>query len=252
MKIKLNCDLGESFGSWRMGNDAEIMPLIDMANIACGFHASDPMIMKQTIILAKQHQVSISAHPGYPDLQGFGRRSMNFNHDEIVTMIQYQVGALQALCVAQGKTVDYVKPHGALYHAMMNDTAVREAVFTSVSELSGQFGRALPLVVLANNQADEMTEEAGRFSVDLLFEAFADRMYTDEGALVPRNQANAVLHEIDEILDHIEHLVSKQQVTTISGKLISIQADTVCVHGDHPQALRSVKAIRQSIEASTS
>jgi UPF0271 protein len=247
--MKLNCDLGESFGNWKMGNDEEIMPYIDMANIACGFHASDPFVMAKTVQLAKEHNVSIGAHPGYPDLQGFGRRAMSFSSEEICNLVLYQVGALQSICKANGVQVDYVKPHGALYNTMMVDENVRSGVLKALSLLSDNVSETLPLMVLANSNAGDIKQHALKYSVPVLFEAFADRAYTDEGSLVPRGQLGAVLESDADIEQHVKGLVERQEVVSINKKSISIAADTICVHGDNSHALESVKKIRQLIQS---
>ena len=242
--IKLNCDLGESYGNWQMGNDEAIMPYIDMANIACGFHASDPFVMSKTVELAMQNDVSIGAHPGYPDLQGFGRRAMAFSQQEITQLVLYQVGALEAICQANGTKIDYVKPHGALYNTMMVDKNVRSGILEAVKQLS-TWNEPLPLLVLANGEATVIAEHAAEYSVPLLYEAFADRAYTDEGNLVPRSIAGAVLESDEQIEKHIQGLVERQEVVSISGKVIPIVANTICVHGDNSHALESVKKIRE-------
>ncbi len=245
--MKLNCDLGESFGQWKMGNDELIMPYIDMANVACGFHASDPSVMAKTVQLAQAHNVTIGAHPSYPDLQGFGRRNMSMGTAEITDMVLYQVGALQAICHAYGTEVQYVKPHGALYNTMMVDETVRSAIFKAVAMLSEAATKPLPLMVLSNAQAGKVKQHALSYSVPVIFEAFADRAYTDEGSLVPRKLEGAVLENDDEIETHVKGLIQKQQVTSINGNTIEIVADTICVHGDNLHALESVKKIREMI-----
>ena len=247
--MRLNCDLGESFGSWQMGNDELIMPYVDMANIACGFHASDPSVMAKTVQLACAYNVSIGAHPGYPDLQGFGRRDMALTMDEITDMVLYQVGALQAICRAYGTNVDYVKPHGALYNTMMANEGVRAAILKALAMLSENSANTLPLMVLSNAQAGEIKQHALSYSVPVIFEAFADRAYTDEGSLVPRKLEGAVLESDDAIEAHVKGLIKQQQVTSINGKSIKIIADTICVHGDSLHALESVKKIRQLISS---
>lgn len=247
--MRLNCDLGESFGNWSMGNDELIMPHIDMANIACGFHASDPSVMAKTVQLAQVHNVSIGAHPGYSDLQGFGRRNISMSADEITDMVLYQIGALQAICSAYGADVDYVKPHGALYNTMMSDQIVRGAILKALSMLSERSGKTLPLMVLSNGQSADIKEHALSYSVPVIFEAFADRAYTDEGSLVPRKLEGAVLSDDAAIETHVKGLIQKQQVTTINGETIEVIADTICVHGDNLHALESVKKIRQLISA---
>lgn len=242
--MKLNCDMGESYGAWTMGMDADVMPYIDMANIACGFHASEPMTMAKTVSLAKQYDVAIGAHPSYPDLQGFGRREMHFSASEITNIVLYQVGALYSVCYAQGVSLDYVKPHGALYNAMMTDEVIFEAVLAAMSSLPIR----VPLMILATNQAAIMQAKAAKKGIKLLLEAFCDRAYTDEGALVSRSIQGAVLDSDAAIIERVKELVITKQITTISGKKLAVNADTICVHGDHDKALTSVKKIRAFIE----
>lgn len=243
--IKLNCDLGESYGAWKMGTDEQIMPYIDMANIACGFHASDPFIMDKTVKLAMQNNVTIGAHPGYPDLLGFGRRDMSFTAAEITQLILYQVGALKAICEANGTRVEYVKPHGALYNTMMKDKSQLTAIIEAVASLK----EPIPLMVLANADAKDNKQLAAKHSVSLLFEAFADRRYADDGNLTSRNLEGSVLEDEKAIQNQIQSLITDKQVISISGKSLSVDADTLCVHGDNVQALESVKSIRQFIDS---
>lgn len=237
--MKLNCDLGESFGSWQMGLDDAVMPYIDMANIACGFHAGDANVMAHTLKLAKQHGVSIGAHPSYPDLQGFGRRSMALSHSEIVNMLRYQIAALDGMARTAGTQITYVKPHGALYNDMMS----KPEVFDAVLEAVAGYYQPLKLMILASAEQQQYRELAGRHGVALLFEAFADRRYTDNGSLTPRNQSGAVLSG-DESLAQVTQLVKLGFVTTDSGNTLALKADTLCVHGDNPAALAQLKQIR--------
>ena len=237
--MKLNCDLGESYGSWQMGLDAEVMPHIDMANIACGFHAGDADVMARTLALAKQHGVVIGAHPSYPDLQGFGRRSMALSHSEIVNCMRYQIAALDGMALSAGVTLSYVKPHGALY----NDMMAKPAVFAAVLDAVAGFYKPLKLMILATARQQEFAALAKAQGVSLLFEAFADRRYTDEGTLTPRSQAGAVLHA-DDMLAQVRQLVTQGTVTTASGQLLALQADTLCVHGDNQAAIAQVQQIR--------
>ncbi|MEB8434409.1 5-oxoprolinase subunit PxpA [Cocleimonas sp. KMM 6892] len=243
--IKLNCDLGESYGAWKMGTDEQIMPYIDMANIACGFHASDPFIMDKTVKLAVQNNVTIGAHPGYPDLLGFGRRDMSFNADEIRQLVLYQVGALQAICEANGTKIGYVKPHGALYNTMMKSQSQLTAIMEAVASLKDP----VPLMILANADAEENKQLAEKHSVSLLFEAFADRRYADDGNLTSRALEGSVLENENDIQDQIKSLITDKQAISISGNTLSVHADTLCVHGDNVQALESVKSIRKFIDA---
>ena len=237
--MKLNCDLGESFGSWQMGLDDAVMPYIDMANIACGFHAGDANVMAHTLKLAKQHGVSIGAHPSYPDLQGFGRRSMALSHSEIVNMLRYQIAALDGMARTAGTKISYVKPHGALYNDMMSKPEVFDAVLDAVAG----YYQPLQLMILASAEQQQYRELAGRHGVALLFEAFADRRYTDNGSLTPRNQSGAVLSG-DESLAQVTQLLKLGFVATDSGNTLALKADTLCVHGDNPAALAQLKQIR--------
>jgi UPF0271 protein len=241
--MKLNCDMGESFGPWKMGSDAEIMPHIDMANIACGFHASDPVNMMQTVALAAQHGVTIGAHPGYPDLVGFGRRNMSCSTEEISALIIYQVAALQGVCRAQGVAVSYVKPHGALYNTMMRDDQVFLAIVKGVAAIDAD----LSLLALATGRAAHSRKLAAAHGVPIMFEAFCDRAYQDDGNLVPRSEKNAVLETEEAIENRIRELIVERKVTTATDHKIDIHADTICVHGDHSNALESIKQVRQFI-----
>lgn len=240
--IYLNCDMGESFGQWEMGNDSTVMPHIDMANIACGFHASDPSIMDQTIKLALSYDVEIGAHPSYPDLQGFGRRSIPMSPQEITAMLIYQIGALEALCRSHNVELKYVKPHGALYNDMQTNPEIFEAVVDAVSSFS------LPLMTLAITNNQELLNIADRYEVPLLFEAFADRRYLANGLLAPRSLSNAVIHNRDELLDQVAQIVRYKKVRTIDGYSIPLEADTICVHGDNEESIALIQDIKKIIE----
>lgn len=242
--MKLNCDLGESFGAWSMPVEAAIMAEIDQANIACGFHAGDPLVMKQAILSAKQHDVVIGAHPAYPDLQGFGRRSMAIAADELSAMIQYQVSALSGMAIICGAKVSYVKPHGALYNDMMKDTAVMRTVMQSIAEINMQsLDSPLALMVQATSQNAALKDAAQEWGLPLYFEAFSDRRYTDEGLLQSRLIEGAVLSESDALLQ-AKQLISSGTVTTASGATLAIEADSLCVHGDTKGAVNIAKKIR--------
>ena len=180
----LNCDLGESYGSWTMGLDAEVMPHIDQANVACGFHGGDPLTIRATLALAADHGVSVGAHPAYPDLVGFGRRSMALSEEEIIASLLYQVSALDGMAQSAGITLDYVKPHGALYNDMMAKAEVRKAIMRALVD----FHRPLPLMLQATPDAGKHRDEAAELGLPLLFEAFADRCYDDDGKLLSRRQ----------------------------------------------------------------
>jgi len=240
----LNCDLGESFGRWTMGVEATVMPHIDQANIACGFHAGNPLIMHHTLALAAEHGVAIGAHPAYPDLVGFGRRSMKLSHDEIGANLHYQVAALEGMAQSMGLALTYVKPHGALYHDMMAQTAVRTAILDAIAS----YHRPLGLMVQATVQADAHLAEADAAGVQLLFEAFADRCYDDDGGLLHRSQPGAVLSR-ERMLAQVTQLLRNRSVTTISGNIIPLRVDTLCVHGDNPEGVRAIEAVRTLVDS---
>jgi UPF0271 protein len=239
--IKLNCDMGESFGIYKMGMDEEIMPYIDMANLACGFHASDPVTMHQSIKSAKENNVEIGAHPSYPDLTGFGRREMKCSVEEIVSFIIYQCGALDALCKTYGKKVTYLKPHGALYNTMMKDMEVFKAICKAISK----YDKSIKLMILSNGENEKFAKIAGKYGISLLYEVFADRAYTDEGSLVPRSEPNAVLSSDREVMERAKLLYDRGIIKTINSKELKLQADTLCVHGDNAQALQLIKALHE-------
>lgn len=241
--MKLNCDMGEAFGAWTMGRDEEIMPFIDQANIACGFHASDPLTMSKTVALAKQCNVTIGAHPAYPDLVGFGRRNMDIAPAELKALIQYQIGALQGICRAQGTQVTYVKPHGALYNTMMANFTVLETVMQAVSELDP----SLILMVMAIPEVEQIKVLAQKYNLALWFEAFSDRLYTEEGRLTPRQQNNAVHKNFDLIERQVLQLSQHGSLITESGNALDVHADTICVHGDGDHAVEAVQRIRAVI-----
>lgn len=233
--------MGESFGSWTMGNDSLAMPHIDMANIACGFHASDPQVMSATIQKAIQNNVTIGAHPSYPDLQGFGRRSISMSSDEITNLLIYQIGALSGLCMSQNTAINYVKPHGALYNDMVKDLTIFEAVVEAVS----CFNIPLMTLAVANNQP--FLDIADCYEVPLLFEAFADRKYLANGHLAPRSVDGSVLTKKEDILDQVKQIAHYAKVRTLDGFSIPIEADTICVHGDNDQSIALIQSIRAEL-----
>lgn len=238
--IKLNCDLGEGYGAWKMPQDQFIMPYIDMANIACGFHAGDPTVMQQTIQWAKSSNVSIGAHPSYPDKQGFGRRSMKIAPTELIAIIHYQIAALQGMANVQSMSLDYVKPHGALYNDMMQDIELFKLIVTAIRDFSPN----LPLLIQSMPNWKDYKQIADAYQVNLIFEAFADRAYTDDGLLVSRQQPNALL-PLSETLEQVKNLVNNSRVNSESGSSLSLKVDTICVHGDSPHALEVVKSINK-------
>lgn len=239
----LNCDLGESYGSWTMGLDAQVMPHIHQANIACGFHGGDPVTMRKTLTLAAEHGVSIGAHPAYPDLVGFGRRSMNLSPGELIASLHYQVAALEGMARSVGLDLEYVKPHGALYNDMMAKSEVRATILQALA----CYHRPLPLMLQATPEAEQLRVEAAATGISLLFEAFADRCYDNDGKLLSRSKPGAV-HDRDKMLAQVRQLLAEGTVTTVDGQVIRITADTLCVHGDNPQGVQAIQAIRALVD----
>lgn len=240
--LMLNCDLGESYGSWKMGRDEDVMPHIDQANIACGFHAGDPLVMQQTLALAKANKVMVGAHPGYPDLVGFGRRSMNCSAAEISALVSYQIAAIDGMAKNQGLELAYVKPHGALYNDMMAQQPVRAAIMQAVAE----YHYPLRLTLLATPTYEQHREEADAVGIELWFEAFADRCYDDDGKLLARSKPGAV-HTREKMLAQVEQICSTGTVTSVSGKKLNLRADTLCVHGDNEAGIAAIIDIRNII-----
>ncbi len=242
MPLSLNCDLGESFGAWKMGLDDQVMPFIDQANIACGFHAGDPVVIKKTLLAAKLNNVMVGAHPSYPDISGFGRRSMKIPPVELIALLQYQIAALTGMASNLGIEVKYVKPHGALYNDMMADGHIRSAVMEAIAECH----QPLAFMLQATPEAETHREEAKAFGLELLFEAFADRCYDDNGALLSRTKEGAV-HSREKMLQQVMQLQQHGTVTTVSGHSLALQADSLCVHGDNLAGVQAIEEIRQLI-----
>lgn len=244
-KILLNCDMGESFGAWRMGDDEHAMPLIDQANLACGFHAGDPLIMQRSVALAVRHAVSIGAHPSYPDLQGFGRRHLACTVEEVTALVLYQLGALDVFCRAAGTQLAYVKPHGALYNDLVRD----DALFVAVLQACASFRKGLPLMVLALADNRRELELAAAANVPLHFEAFADRAYLADGQLAPRRLAGAVHHDAERILEQALAIARGEPFADIDGRPLQLRADSLCVHGDNAESLVVLRRLRALLDA---
>ena len=238
----LNCDLGESYGSWTMGQDAKAMANIDQANIACGFHAGDPLVMRNTLNLAKEHGVMIGAHPAYPDLVGFGRRTMNCSDAELQSLLQYQIAAIDGMAKSQGLELAYVKPHGALYNDMMANANVRASVMQAVAS----YHRPIRLMLQATAAWQEHKAEADALSLALYFEAFADRAYEDDGRLMARSKPGAV-HNHDNMLTQVKQLIADGTITSANGKVLELQVDSLCVHGDNDAGIAAIHEIRALI-----
>lgn len=243
MTIDLNCDLGEGFGPWEMGNDAAMIELATSVNIACGFHAGDADIMRRTVDLAKARGVSIGAHPGYRDLHGFGRRPVaGLSSREIENLVAYQIGALQAIATAAGHKVTHVKAHGALSNVACGDDMTARAIASAIKAVD----RSLMFVVLANSNLVTAGEAAG---LSLIHEVFADRAYEDDGSLVSRKKPGAVLHDAQAIADRVVQMVRDGEVVALSGKRIAMKMDTVCIHGDTPGAVEIGSLVRRGLDA---
>lgn len=238
--VDLNCDLGESFGNYKCGMDEEVIPFISSANVACGFHASDPLVMTKTIALAKKNHVAVGAHPGYPDLAGFGRRNLSASPAEVKAMVQYQVGALQALAGAQGMEVRHVKPHGAMYNMAGKDRELAEAICEAVYEVD-------PRLILLGLSGSEMLRAAERIGLRAAREVFADRAYEEDGSLVARTKPGAMITDEEEAIRRVIRMVKEGKVTAATGKDIEVQADSICVHGDGEKALAFVEKIRTAL-----
>lgn len=241
-RINLNADLGESFGAWRMGCDEALLEVVDSANVACGFHAGDPLVMRRTLAAAKARGVSIGAHPSFPDLQGFGRRRMELPPDELEALLIYQIGALQGLARAEGTTVSHVKPHGALSNMASVDRALAEVVVRAVLGSDPQ----LALLAPALSQLAAAGRDAGLAVVE---EIFADRAYQDDGSLVPRSHPLALVHGPEACLQHVLGILEQGCLTALSGKTLPVQAASICVHGDGSEALAIARALRQGLAA---
>ncbi|NQZ32897.1 MAG: 5-oxoprolinase subunit PxpA [Oceanospirillaceae bacterium] len=240
--MNLNCDLGESFGSWKIGMDEAVMPHVDQANIACGFHAGDPLVMTKTLALAKEYDVCVGAHPGYPDLVGFGRRSLNASDAEIQSLVQYQMAALDGMAAVQGIDMQYVKPHGALYNDMMSKDKVRNSIMQAVAS----YHRPIVLMLQGTPDAAKHRAEAEKLGLEVWFEAFADRCYEDDGRLMARTKKGAV-HCTEKMLAQVRLLCEKGTVITASGKEIALHANTLCVHGDNMDGVNAIAQIRQIV-----
>lgn len=240
-QVDLNCDMGESFGAYQMGTDLQIMPLVSSANIACGFHAGDPGIMRQTIAAAVAHGVAIGAHPGLPDLVGFGRRNMQITSQEAYDMVVYQVGALAGFAKAAGVSLHHVKPHGALYNMAAKDRALADAIARAVRDIDA----SLVLYGLAGSELIRAGEAA---KLRVANEVFADRSYQADGSLTPRSQPNALLESDEEAVQQVLTMVTEKRVKAVTGEWVALEADTICIHGDGAHALSFANKVKTALE----
>ena len=239
--LNLNADLGESFGPWKMGSDGAMLGIVNSANVACGYHAGDPSVMLKTVALARDNGVSVGAHPGYPDLQGFGRRRMDVPLDELEAMVIYQIGALDACARAQGLRVTHVKPHGALSNIACAERKVADAIARAVKRLD-------PGLILLAPAASQMVLAGRALDLPIVEEVFADRAYLDDGNLVPRSQPGAMIHGAEASLAHVMRMVEEQALVSITGKRIPVNPQSICVHGDNAEAVATGRALREGLE----
>lgn len=239
-RVDLNSDLGESFGRYTLGMDDKIIPLITSANVACGYHASDPVVMEKTVAMAKEAGIHVGAHPGFPDLMGFGRRNMAVSPQEAKAYVLYQLGALDAFCWANGVKMQHVKPHGALYNMAAKDYELARAICQAVAE----FDKNLIVLALCGGELARAAQDMGLHTA---LEVFADRAYEEDGTLVNRRKEGAMITDEDEAIARVIRMVKEQKVRAITGKDISIRADSVCVHGDGEKALAFVCRIRDAL-----
>jgi UPF0271 protein len=240
MTIDLNSDLGESFGRYRLGFDGRVMDFVTSANVACGFHAGDPSTMRATVRLAREKQVNIGAHPGFPDLQGFGRRDMALTPEEAYDMTLYQIGALDGFVRAEGLTLQHVKPHGALYNMAVHEPRLADALVNATRD----YRRDLIFVGLPFS---EMERAASRAAVRFAAEIFADRTYQSDGSLTPRSRPDAFVKDAAAAARRVVAMIQTQQVQTTSGETIPIRPDTVCLHGDNPEAVSFIEKITAAL-----
>lgn len=240
-RIDLNSDLGESFGAYTLGNDEAVLGSVSSANVACGFHAGDPVVLLKTVKAAKEASVAVGAHPGHPDLVGFGRRTLACSPEEAYASTLYQIGAVQAACRAQGMTLQHVKPHGALYNQAAKDPALAKAIAEAVRDA----GEDIILLGLANSAFESAAREAG---IPFAAEAFADRAYEPDGNLVSRKKEGAVIHDADLAARRVIQMATEGTVTAADGSLISMKPQSICLHGDTPEAVEMASAIRKALE----
>lgn len=240
MRMDLNSDIGESFGIYKIGDDESLMPHITSANIACGFHGGDPQVMQRTVQMCQAHGVSIGAHPGYQDLPGFGRRVIKLSESEVESMMLYQLGALAAFTRAQGAILRHVKPHGALYNHAAQDMPTARAIARAVM----RFDSNLILVGLANSY---LIQAAVEFGIPYAREGFIDRAYSSDGTLVSRAEAGAVDSSAERAIQVALRFVREGSVQSIDGKILSLEVDTLCIHGDTPGAVQIATAVQQAL-----
>ncbi len=245
MRIDLNCDMGESFGAYKIGLDEAVIRHITSANIACGWHAGDPMVMNKTVKMAAENNVGIGAHPGYPDLLGFGRRKMDCLPDEVRNYVVYQIGAMKGFCAAHGATLRHVKPHGGLYNTIVENEALARAVAEAIASVDP----GLTWVTLAGPKREIMARIARGVGLQVVFEAFPDRAYSPEGTLVSRREPGAVIKDPEQVAERALKMAREGKVIAGDGSEIALEPQTLCVHGDTPGAVNLVIQIRELLES---
>ncbi len=241
LSIDLNCDMGESFGAWTMGNDAALMDYVSSVNIACGFHAGDATVIRQTIETAIEKGVAIGAHPSFPDLQGSGRREIKMSASEVFDIVLYQIAAVKGICEASGGKLHHVKPHGALYNQAAKDANLAEAIARAVKAID----KNLIFYGLSNSFLISAAEKLGLKTAS---EVFADRTYQPDGSLTPRSQSDALIKNYEQAVSQVLQMISEKKVTAVSGETVAIQAETVCIHGDGEHALEFAKTINAALK----
>ncbi len=239
--VDLNCDLGESFGAYKIGMDEEILSLVSSANVACGYHAGDPVVMEKTVHLCAKNSVALGAHPGFPDLQGFGRRNLALSPQEARAMVVYQIGAMDAFCKSAQIRMQHVKPHGALYNMAAKDQKLAEAICRGIYEYD-------PELILLGLAGSLMLSEAKKIGLPCACEVFADRAYEDDGSLVARSKPGAMIHDENEAVRRVVGMIKNGTVESVNGKIIELCPDSVCVHGDNEKALLFVQKIRDALK----
>jgi UPF0271 protein len=239
-RVDVNGDVGESFGAYLIGNDEQLIPFLSSANVACGFHAGDPGVMRATVAIAKTHGVAVGAHPGFPDLLGFGRRNLAASPREVEDDVTYQIGALAAIAASQGVRLRHVKPHGALYNMAALDATIADAIARATAAVDA----SLMLVGLSGSL---LIEAATRHGLRGVSEVFADRAYRRDGTLVPRGESGAVIDDVTRVVARAIAMVTTQSVVAIDGTSIPLVADTICLHGDTPGAVDLARALREAL-----
>nr|WP_288812706.1 5-oxoprolinase subunit PxpA [uncultured Sphingobacterium sp.] len=241
LTVDLNCDMGESLGAWKMGDDEAILPYVSAVNIACGFHAGDPATMMRTVRLALKYKVKIGAHPGLPDLVGFGRREMQLTAQEVYELVVYQVGALAACAKVQGSALHHVKPHGALYNMAAQKSELADAIATAMYDID-------PALILYGLSGSELIKAGKTKGLKVYSEVFADRTYQQDGTLTARSDKHALIHDPKLAAEQVVHMIKTGKVISLQGTAVDIQADTICLHGDSKEAVQFAMIINQTLK----